>query len=153
SIDERRQVVDLLLSDFAALHKRMAWEFILEFYPDVIDAAQMRRLLEFVDPGPFDELFADEFEDLYASILKLPTEPLRSLLSTLVELLRTPPLAETARGQGVSARHGWLIWPLTVGARELIERSAPQRPVDDLLVDCIELAFLDYRFIEDQTVE
>jgi hypothetical protein len=113
----------------------------------------MRRLLEFVAPGPVDELFADSFDDLHASMRELPTQPLRSLLSILVELLRIPPLAETDYGPGVSDRYGWLIWPLTVGARELLERSAPKRPVDDLVVDCIELAFLDYRFIEDQEVE
>jgi len=153
SIRERRQAVDVLLADRAALHERMAWELIIEFYPDAIDAAEMRRLLEFVDPGPVDELFADSFDDLHASMRELPTQPLRSLLSILVELLRIPPLAETYYGRGVSDRYGWLIWPLTVGARELLERSAPKRPVDDLVVDCIELAFLDCRFIEDQDVE
>ena len=153
SIRERRHAVDVLLADQAALHERMAWELIMGFYPDDIDAAQMRGLLELVDPGPVDELYADSFDDLHASMRELPTEPLRSLLSTLVELLRIPPLAETRFGRGVSERYGWLIWPLTVGARELIERSAPTRPVDDLLVDCIELAWLDYRFIEDQDVE
>lgn len=153
SARERRQAVDVVLADRAALHERMAWELIIEFYPDAIDAAQMRRLLEFVNPGTVDELSADSFDDLHASMRGLPTQPLRSLLSTLVELLRIPPLAETALGPGVSARYGWLIWPLTVGTRELIERSAPKRPVDDLVVDCMELAFLDYRFIEDQDVE
>ena len=153
SIGERRHAVDVLLADRASLHERMAWELIIEFYPDAIDAAQMRRLLEFVDPGPVDELFADTFDDLHASMRELPTQPLRSLLFIFVELLRSPPLAATDRGRGVSDRYGWLIWPLTVGVRELLERSAPKCPVDDLVADCIELAFLDCRFIGDQYVE
>jgi hypothetical protein len=150
---QRRQAALALLADGAAFQESVAWALIAYFYPDAIDAVHLRRLLELLDPGPVDQLFGDSFEELHASMRELPTQPLRSLLSTLVELLRTPPLAETHERRGVSARYGWLIWPLSVGVRELLERSPPKRPVDDLVIDCIELAFLDYRFIDDQDVE